>query len=256
MRTEQTSVLIVGGGPVGLSLAMDLGLARHRRHRRRNPLSWRTAEREMQPRLRAHHGDLSPTRPFTEGARHRPAGRLSERRRLTHDVYGHRDWRASRSPPRNERYTATGGPDTWWPTSEPPHRINQTFLEPVMFAHAKAMPGVRILNRTEVTDFTQSESGIVATLRDLDSNETFQVTAKYLAGCDGSRSHDPPPDRSEAFRHPGDPARAIDLHPRAAIAGYAARQACLDVSVAQSAPLRHRDCNRRPRDLAHPQSPL
>ena len=31
-------------------------------------------------------------------------------------------------PARNERYTATGGPDTWWPTPEPPHRINQTFL--------------------------------------------------------------------------------------------------------------------------------
>ena len=51
-----------------------------------------------------------------------------------------------------------------------------------------AMPGVRILNRTEVVDFTQSKTGVVATLKNLDTGETFQVAAKYLAGCDGSRS--------------------------------------------------------------------
>ena len=39
-------------------------------------------------------------------------------------------------PCRRDRYIARGGPDTWWPTPEPPHRINQIFLEPVLFAHA------------------------------------------------------------------------------------------------------------------------
>ena len=57
-------------------------------------------------------------------------------------------------PARKDRYSASGGPDTWWPTPEPPHRINQTFLEPVMFAHAAAMPGVRILNRTVIEEFS------------------------------------------------------------------------------------------------------
>jgi hypothetical protein len=33
-------------------------------------------------------------------------------------------------PCRAERYTATGGPDTWWPTPEPPHRINQRGRRP------------------------------------------------------------------------------------------------------------------------------
>jgi hypothetical protein len=28
---------------------------------------------------------------------------------------------------RAERYTARGGPDTWWPTPQPPHRVNQTY---------------------------------------------------------------------------------------------------------------------------------
>ena len=30
------------------------------------------------------------------------------------------------------------GPDGWWPTPEPPHRINQIYLEPILFAHAEA----------------------------------------------------------------------------------------------------------------------
>jgi hypothetical protein len=53
-------------------------------------------------------------------------------------------------PCRAERYTAKGGPDTWWPTPEPPHRINQLYLEPVPFACAAARPQVRILSRTRV----------------------------------------------------------------------------------------------------------
>ena len=43
-------------------------------------------------------------------------------------------------PCRRDRYTATGGPDTWWPTPEPPHRINQIYLEPILFEHAAATP--------------------------------------------------------------------------------------------------------------------
>src|SRR5271169_6140602 len=31
------------------------------------------------------------------------------------------------------------GADTWWPTPEPPHRINQIFTEPILAAHAAAM---------------------------------------------------------------------------------------------------------------------
>ena len=44
---------------------------------------------------------------------------------------------------------------------------------------------------------------------------------------------------ARAGRHAGHPARAVDLHPRAAAAGADARQAGVDVSRAQPAPLRH-----------------
>jgi 2-polyprenyl-6-methoxyphenol hydroxylase-like FAD-dependent oxidoreductase len=91
-------------------------------------------------------------------------------------------------PCRADRNTATGGPDTWWPTPEPPHRINQLYLEPVLFAHAAAMPGVRLLNRTAVVEFDQHENGVVALARDLDTDDTFEICARYLIGCDGAHS--------------------------------------------------------------------
>jgi len=51
-------------------------------------------------------------------------------------------------PSRSERYTAAEGPDTRWPTPEPPHRVNQTYFEPVLFAHAASQSRIRILDRT------------------------------------------------------------------------------------------------------------
>jgi hypothetical protein len=47
-------------------------------------------------------------------------------------------------PCQAERYTAKGGPDTWWPTPEPPHRINEIYLEPMMFKHAVATPELNL----------------------------------------------------------------------------------------------------------------
>ncbi|WP_408908465.1 FAD-dependent monooxygenase, partial [Variovorax paradoxus] len=41
-----------------------------------------------------------------------------------------------------------------------PHRINQIFLEPVLFAHAEATPGLRIRNRTRIDDFEQDDEGV------------------------------------------------------------------------------------------------
>ncbi|MGZ8203154.1 MAG: FAD-dependent monooxygenase, partial [Burkholderiales bacterium] len=74
-------------------------------------------------------------------------------------------------------------------TPEPPHRINQLYLEPVLFAHAASQSRIRILNRTAVETFTQDErGGVIAIARDLDSGERLSIACTYLVGCDGSQS--------------------------------------------------------------------
>jgi 2-polyprenyl-6-methoxyphenol hydroxylase-like FAD-dependent oxidoreductase len=91
-------------------------------------------------------------------------------------------------PCRAERYTAKGGPDTWWPTPEPPARINQIYLEPILFAQAAATPRLRIMSRTRVADFEQSDMGVRATAEDLAAGGVSEISAAYLVGCDGAHS--------------------------------------------------------------------
>jgi hypothetical protein len=50
------------------------------------------------------------------------------------------------------------------------------------------MPGVRILNRTQLTGFTQDANGVVAIAEALDGDEPLTITADYLIGCDGAHS--------------------------------------------------------------------
>ena len=158
-------------------------------------------------------------------------------------------------PSRAGRVRGEKGDDGWWPTPEPPHRVNQFFLEPVLFAHAAAQPRIRILNRTQFEEFTQDADGVTATARSRQRRAhhdhlplSGRLRRRPLDGAPGDRRH--------ARRHAGRSARAVDLFPRAGIDRPAAGRAGLDVSRVQSAALRHHDGDRRPGNLAHPQFPL
>src|SRR5260370_3241045 len=80
------------------------------------------------------------------------------------------------------------GPDCNWPTPEPPHRINQIFLEPILFEHAAVQSRIKIINRTSVEDVVVEETSARLCLRDLDSGTVARASCRYLIGCDGARS--------------------------------------------------------------------
>jgi len=182
-----TRVLVVGGGPVGLTLAMDLAqrgidvtVAELRAGGqvpgvRCNHVAARTMEifRRLGLVQAVRNAGLPPDYPNDVAFRTTATGMELSRIPI---------------PCRAERYTATGGPDTWWPTPEPPHRINQMYLEPLLFTHAAATPRIRMLNRTRVVDFVPEESGVLATAENLDTGERCEISALYLIGCDGAHS--------------------------------------------------------------------
>ncbi|GLY68953.1 FAD-dependent monooxygenase [Amycolatopsis taiwanensis] len=91
-------------------------------------------------------------------------------------------------PASGERYTSRTGPDTSWRTPEPPHRINQTFLEPILTRHVAEAPGVTLLNRTRFLSLDQDASSVSAIVSDVDGANERTVRARYLIGADGGRS--------------------------------------------------------------------
>ena len=188
MRKDlSTSVLIVGGGPVGLTLAIDLAwrgidvVVAETRHRGEAPspkcnhIAARSMEifRRLGVAGKLRNAGLPPDYP--NDISYRTAFTGTELTRIP-------------IPCRRDRYDATDGPDTGWPTPEPAHRINQIFLEPILFDHAAQMAKVTILNRTEIVSYAQDDGSADAIAQDLDSGESFHIECQYLVGCDGASS--------------------------------------------------------------------
>jgi 2-polyprenyl-6-methoxyphenol hydroxylase-like FAD-dependent oxidoreductase len=182
-----TSVLIVGAGPVGLTLALDL--------------AWRGVDVTLVERRAA--GEAQTARSNQVSARSMEIFRrlgIADSIRDAGLPAGYPNDVACRTtatgielariviPSRAERRTTTSGPDGWWPTPEPPHRINQAYLEPVLLAHAASRPSIRLLNRTEVEDLSQDGAGVTAFARNLQVGEPLSLRCRFLVGCDGARS--------------------------------------------------------------------
>ncbi|OUM02596.1 FAD-dependent oxidoreductase [Variovorax sp. JS1663] len=180
-------VLVVGAGPVGLTLAMDLA------SRGVQVLVAETRRYAEPPNVKCNHVSARSMEVFRRlgvAQQLRDAGLPADH---PNDVV----FRTSVTgieltripiPCRRDRYTETEGPDAWWPTPEPPHRINQLFLEPILLEHAAAQPNIRLLNRTQVTDFEQDAKGVSANAVPLDGGEARRIRCRYLVGCDGGAS--------------------------------------------------------------------
>ncbi|WP_240691285.1 FAD-dependent monooxygenase [Amycolatopsis nivea] len=178
-------VLIVGAGPVGLVAALDLSS--------RGVSVIVVEEREFlePPNVKCNHVASRTMESFRRlgiAAEVRAAG-------LPRDYPQDVAFRTSLTgrelsripiPASGERYTSRVGPDTSWATPEPPHRINQTFLEPILARNAAAAPGVNLLNRTRFHSVNQDESSVSAVVSDGSGERTLR--ARYFIGADGGRS--------------------------------------------------------------------
>jgi 2-polyprenyl-6-methoxyphenol hydroxylase-like FAD-dependent oxidoreductase len=181
-------VLIVGGGPVGLTLAMDL--------------AWRGID--VMVAERRPSDDPPDVKCGQIGARSmeifRRLGLADKLRGIGLPADYPNDIVSATSvtgvefsripiPARGERGTpAAAGPDTAWPTPEHTHRCNQKFFQPVLLAHAAEQARIRILHRTEITDLAQGEQGVTASVVDLDGGTRSTIECDYLVGCDGASS--------------------------------------------------------------------
>jgi 2-polyprenyl-6-methoxyphenol hydroxylase-like FAD-dependent oxidoreductase len=183
----RTSVLIVGGGPVGSTLALDLAS---------RGIDVVVAERNpagQMPGVKCNHvaartmeifrrlGIAQTVRDTGLPADH--ANDIAFRTSATGTEFAR-----IMIPCRRDRYTNKDGPDGWWPTAEPPHRINQIYLDPLLASLARDHRLIRYCNQLEVTGFTQSDDGVVAETIDHATGAHDVIECDYLVGCDGPSS--------------------------------------------------------------------
>lgn len=184
-----TPVLIVGAGPVGMTMALCLA----QRGIASVLVELRAAE--VLPDVKCNHISARSMELF------RSLGVSQDLRAAgLPDDYPHSvSYRTStlgeeiariHIPGRNTRLTDHSGPDGHWPTPEPPHRINQRYIEPILRQHVQKQALITCLYKHQVIAFEQDEHQVTAQVQNLEQPDApaFTMQASYLVGCDGGRS--------------------------------------------------------------------
>jgi 2-polyprenyl-6-methoxyphenol hydroxylase-like FAD-dependent oxidoreductase len=184
MSSENTSVLIVGAGPVGLTLAIALG---------RRGIDCVIAEQKDRPAHlpkmeRCNARTMEHFRRLGIADRVRAAGLPSH---VPMDVYVTTSIAAEPilhlpyPSPDEARKLAAQCNDASMPL-ESQQLVSQYSLEPVLREVAESLPSVSVRYSCEVTSIEQDGSGVTAVLST--AGEIDVLRAHYLVGCDGGAS--------------------------------------------------------------------
>ncbi len=177
--SDQIPVLIVGGGPVGLGLAADLGWRGIRclmidqgdgtvDHPRANTVNSRTMEfcRRWGIAQAVKDSGAPPDFPPTiVYATSLPGYEIARIERPTH-----------------------GGYKPLPTTPERSQRCNQIWFDPILRKLGAGFPTVTQRYRCRFESFERQDDGVIATLRDLATGATERVAARYLIDCSGGHS--------------------------------------------------------------------
>ena len=177
---QHTQVLIVGAGPAGQGLAIELGsrgikcLVIEKNPRigvapRAKTTNVRTREHFRRWGIADALRDASPfgvDYPSNIVFTTRMAGHLLAR--FDNALYC--------APGRNPLY------------AEHAQWIPQYTVEKVMRQHLDTLPGVEVRLNCELVGFEQNAASVLAIVRNRETGEEYEVEAEFLAGCDGGRS--------------------------------------------------------------------
>ncbi|MER6997301.1 FAD-dependent monooxygenase [Streptomyces sp. NPDC000410] len=228
MNVYDTDVLVVGGGPVGLALALDLAL--------------RGVDFVL---VESGDGTVHHPKVSTVGPR---AMELFRRWGVAERIRG-AGWPGDHTLD-VAWVTAVGGHElhrldfgTMATRPQPDHSPEteaicpQHWLAPLLTGHVGVHPRGPVRLHTRLTAFTQDDAGVHATLADERSGTTTLLRARYLAACDGASSTVRKHCRVDApERHPTRVLRNIlfsapklhdQLGPRAALVYFVTRSASL-----------------------------
>jgi 2-polyprenyl-6-methoxyphenol hydroxylase-like FAD-dependent oxidoreductase len=182
---QETEVVIIGAGPVGLTLALDLG---------RRGIGCVLAERKPAPDFlpkmeRCNARTMELYRRIGLADRIRAAGLRAD---VPMDVFvilsmAERPLLHLPYPSVAEAQRQIRAVNDGTQPCEPYQLISQYTLEPLLRSAAEALPGVTLRYGHEFLDFAQDPAGVTVTLA-TPGGGTTRVRGRYLVGCDGGGS--------------------------------------------------------------------
>ena len=176
---DSTPILIVGGGPVGLALAGDLG--------------WRGQECLL---VEQSDGSIHQPRQDLVGIRTMESCRrwglvpAVEAAPYPRDVPQDNVYVTSLTGYElgRERFPSMGADKPPPVSPQKRERCPQNMFDPILRAFAASHKTVELRYRTRLISFVQDRDGVTADLEDVGEGRRCQIRARYIAGCDGARS--------------------------------------------------------------------
>ena len=184
--TTSTEVLIAGGGPFGLMLALELGkrgvrclLVEPKPGTAYNPQANATQARTMEHFRRHGFADavraqgLPPDHPTDIAYFTRYCGHELARLQL---------------PTAAQASQAVKSMSGSWSAAELPHRVSQKFVEAILLEQVRRLPGVTLQHGWRLATFEDQGQTVRARVEATEGGGVQEVQARYLVGADGARS--------------------------------------------------------------------
>lgn len=180
------SVLIAGGGPVGMTCALALA-----KHGVRSALYERNPETTRHPKMDITNGrSLELFRWLGLAEKLRDVAVLRDHPldvSWVTSMAGHELHRFRYPSPNQARAAYARANDGRQPL-EPPMRVSQVVIEPVLKAAVLTEPLIESHWGVTVEDVAQDADGVTLTVRDRTTDVVTQLRGLYLVGCDGGGS--------------------------------------------------------------------